>query len=207
MQNEKKINELVTMNTQAINDIALVLGRMNEIVQNITQTAVDASVGKATEIVNELKDDVKSTQIKTEEIGLTVDKVKDDVDGIKDTLETMPSPRASYELIQRLRKKVVGNILGGTKSPQYVLISGRIFGNLNNVLTKHFKVSSYKDLPYSKVEEAKKIIISYTPHPYWIESMWNELLLTYENGELSIKRENAMKELLKNELTLMDVIN
>jgi len=187
------------------------LAKLSADLQNGQMTIVDVLQELGEELSQDMRKQIsqeveaKSIQIGSE-ITTKVDTAIGEIEDIKEKFEEMPSPRASYELLQKLRKKVVGTLLGGTKTPQYVLISGRVFGNLTNKLNEHFKVSSYKDLSYSKIDEAKTIINEYKPHPYWVECMWNEMLLEYESGTLSAKRSNAIRKILDNNDTLMDLV-
>lgn len=175
------------------------------IVEVLEELTGDISKDVREQVSQEIE--AKSAEI-AQELKVELSNVKSELEYMKNIFNNeMPSPRASYELLKKLRSAVVRNILKGNKSPQYILISKRIFGYMTAMLNDHFEVSSYKDLPYSKLEEAKTIISSCYPNRKWISELWEDLLGEYEKGELSVKRSNAVKEILKSKQTLMSLVN
>lgn len=175
----------------------------NEGLSALVNQALQLQLGRIGMAVKQLEDDFVKSNTET---NIKIGELESELNKTKGAIEEMPSPRASYELLQKLRKTVVGNLLGGTKSPQYVLVSDKIFGNITAKVNKHFEVASYKDIPYSKMEEAKTFISTYAPHPYWVECLWKEILLANESGELSVKKQNALRVILNSNKTLMNLI-
>lgn len=86
-----KVNELVVLNTQAISNLSQnmsvvleIQNRMNEIIQSITETAIDVAVNKATEIVNEFKNDLAYTSIKVDEVDNKLEQYKEKLEKDKE---------------------------------------------------------------------------------------------------------------------------
>lgn len=208
MNNLNQVEKRVSSLEGAMGKVAKLTNSLHEGQLEILDVIHTIGGAIADEVKEQVAQEVASESAKIgQELNTKVNTTIIDVEDLKGKYNEIPVNRMGYETLQKIRKTVTSRILKGDKSPQYILISSKIYSNISNTISKNFHVSSYKDVPIAKLEEVKQIINNYRPHPYWISKLWEELLGQYESGELSPARTNAMKKILDSKQTLMSIID
>lgn len=178
------VNELVVLNTQAIGELTTMIGRMNDIL-NVT-----------TEKIDDFKKQIKENEIKTDEIEVTVDKVKEDVGGIKDAIKQTTIDRHQRANIKNKIATRTKKFTGDKDDPKYILFYSAYRGRITNLLKKHFNVSAYEDISIDEYDEAIKLIGLLSPEDWFTEYVLDDLKTKSENGELKVSVEKALTKYL-----------